>query len=153
MRKGVAKKLLLIFIILFFCLLCLLILLTNTLKKEETAKREILENNVSAESVKQTTVKDIIEKYESKYILSGVDFIEVVLSKNLFNEDGTSNKTFIDSLVKELIPFYTPKDFYLTDKEKSIEIYARYDKTENGDACQIRRQPGSDGLDAGKGGR
>lgn len=128
-KNRIKQKILLIFLILFFCLLFLLISLLTVLQNNES-NSEISTDTEVAE--KEITKKDIIEKYDSKYITEGVDYINVVLSKGLFEEDGTSNKKYIDSLMTDLMPFYTPKDYYIIDEEKEIEIYARYDEEAKG---------------------
>lgn len=123
-KNRIRQKILLIFLILFFCLLFLMMTLLKTVEDNE----DVLTNSTDAEVVeeKELTKKDIIAKYDSKYITEGVDYIEVVLSKGLFNEDGSSNQAFIDALMTDLMPFYTPSDYYIIDEEKEIEVYARY---------------------------
>lgn len=125
-KNRIRQKILLIFLILFFCLLFFMITLLRVIEKNE----EVLDNSTDTEVVedKILTKKDIIEKYNSKYIAEGVDYIEVVLSKGLFNEDGSSNQSFVEDLMNDLIPFYTPSDFYIVDEEKEIEVYARYNE-------------------------
>ena len=124
-KNRIRQKILLIFIILFFCLLFLMFALLKTVENE-VANTDMPSNTVDEE--KKITKKDIIEKYDSKYIREGVDYLEVVLSKGLFEEDGSSNQKYIESLMTDLIPFYTPKDYYIIDEEKEIEVYARYNE-------------------------
>ena len=114
-NKKITSKVLLIFLILLLCLLYFLTTLLNIMKNQNKSLEEStkLENVVT--EAKEPTVKDIIEKYDSKYISKGSDSIKVVLSKGLFEEDGSSNEKFIDSIITDLIPFYTPEDFYLID--------------------------------------
>ncbi len=125
-KNRIRQRILLIFLILFFCLLFFLVSLLKVVEKNE----DIINNTTDTEEVeeKELTPKDIIEKYDSKYITEGVDYVEVVLSKGLFNEDGSSNQSYIEDLMTELIPFYTPSDFYIIDEEKEIEVYARYNE-------------------------
>ena len=125
-KNRIRQKILLIFLMLFFCLLFLII----TLLKIDEKSEDILNNSTDSEVIegKELTPKDIIEKYNSKYIKEGVGFLEVVLAKDLFAEDGTSNKNFIENLMTELSVFYEPKDFYIIDEEKNVEIYARYNE-------------------------
>lgn len=125
-KNRVRQKILLVFLILFFCLLFLMVSLANLLAENATNTGEITQTDHTENSNSTPTKKDIIEKYNSKYISEGVDYITVVLSKDLFNDNGSSNQSFIESLMKELIVFYEPKDFYLIDEEKEIEVYARY---------------------------
>lgn len=129
-KNRIRQKILLIFLILFFCLLFLMITLLKVIEENE----EVLNNPNDTEIIeeKELTKKDIVEKYNSKYITEGVDYIEVVLSKGLFNEDGSSNQSFIEDLMNDLIPFYTPSDFYIVDEEKEIEVYARYNEESEG---------------------
>ena len=131
-KNEVKQKILLVFLILFFCLLFFMVSLANLLTEDTTnvdgtAQTEEIETNNSS-----PTKKDIIKKYNSKYISEGVDYITVVLSKNLFEENGSSNQNFIENLMKELTVFYEPKDFYLLDEEKQIEVYARYNNESEG---------------------
>lgn len=119
-----------IFLILFFCLLFFLVSLLKVVEKNE----DIINNTTDTEEVeeKELTPKDIIEKYDSKYISEGVDYIQVVLAKDLFNENGSSNQSYIEDLMTDLMPFYTPKDYYIVDEEKEIEVYARYNEELDG---------------------
>lgn len=129
-KNRIRRMILLVFLLLFFCLLFLMIFLMNAIEKENEISKITTEPQVSEE--KELKPKDIIEKYNSKYIGEGVDFIQVVLSKGLFNEDGSSNESYIDKLMTDLIPFYEPKDYYIVDEEKEIEVYARYDEESKG---------------------
>lgn len=129
-KDRIRKKILLIFLILFFCLLFLMILLLKTV--ENTQPVAELNNNTVEVEKKEPTKKDIIKKYNSKYITEGVDYIQVVLSKGLFEEDGSSNQSYIEKLMTDLIPFYEPNDYYIIDEEKKIEVYARYNEEESG---------------------
>ncbi len=129
-KNRIRQKILLIFLILFFCLLFLMITLLKTVENTQT-NPELSTNTENVEE-KKITKKDIIEKYESKYITEGVDYIQVVLSKGLFNEDGSSNQSYIEKLMTDLMPFYTPKDYYIVDEEKEIEVYARYNEEKDG---------------------
>lgn len=127
-KNKVKQKILFVFLILFFCLLFFMVVLTNLLTKELENTEKIQQTADVENSNSQPTKKDIIKKYNSKYISEGVDFIKVVLSKDLFNDNGSSNKSFIESLMNDLTIFYETKDFYLLDEEKEIEVYARYNK-------------------------
>lgn len=130
-KNGVASKILLVFLILFFCLLCLSLVILNILKKED--ELEEYNNSVSIEDVenevnnkKIETIEDIIRKYDSEYISSDFENVYVVLSKDLFSENGNSNERFINSLVSDLIVFFKPNNFYIIDEEKDIEIFVEY---------------------------
>ena len=98
-KDRIRKKILLIFLILFFCLLFLMILLLKTV--ENTQPVAELNNNTVEVEKKEPTKKDIIKKYNSKYITEGVDYIQVVLSKGLFEEDGSSNQSYIEKLMTD----------------------------------------------------
>lgn len=130
-KNRVASKILLVFLILFFCLLCLSLVILNILKKED--ELEEYNNSVSIEDVenevnnkKIETIEDIIRKYDSEYISSDFENVYVVLSKDLFSENGNSNERFINSLVSDLIVFFKPNNFYIIDEEKDIEIFVEY---------------------------
>lgn len=129
-KNRIKQKILLIFLILFFCLLFLMISLLKVVEKNEV----VLNTSTDIQEVeeKELTKKDIIEKYDSKYIREGVDYIEVVLARGLFSEDGSSNQSYIDSLMTDLMPFYKPNDYYIIDEEKEIEVYARYNEDLDG---------------------
>lgn len=129
-KNRIRQRILLIFLILFFCLLFFLVSLLKVVEKNE----DIINNTTDTEEVeeKELTPKDIIEKYDSKYISEGVDYIQVVLAKDLFNENGSSNQSYIEDLMTDLMPFYTPKDYYIVDEEKEIEVYARYNEELDG---------------------
>lgn len=125
-KNRIKQKILLVFLILFFCLLFLMIALLKSVEK--TQANVVVSTNTEDVEKKELTKKDIIEKYDSKYISEGVDYIQVVLAKNLFNENGSSNQSYIENLMTDLMPFYTPKDYYIVDDEKEIEVYARYNE-------------------------
>lgn len=129
-KDKIRQRIILIFLILFLCLLFLMMSLLNVVQNDDNVLNTST-NELEVEK-KETTKKDIIEKYNSKYIKEGVNYIEVVLAKGLFEENGASNQSYIENLMTDLMPFYTPNDYYIIDKEKEIEVYARYNEELDG---------------------
>jgi len=131
MKKGrnVLKVVLIFLILFFFSLLCALIYLLNGV--ENTQKIQIKESNVEIEE-EPKTIKDVLEKNEVQYINQIENEIYVVFPKDLYNENGESDKNFFENIVKELAVFFDKKEFYLIDEKKYIDILARY----NSELCE-----------------
>ena len=131
MKGKTLKKIIIISIVILFIILCglLFFFLRYSLKNNEKNNSS---SNVTAsfekDSEKLESIEDVIKKYDSKYIENDNNNIYVEFSKDLYDEDGTSNKDFFDSLTKELIKFYPYTDFYIIDNQKKIKIFAAYDK-------------------------
>lgn len=124
MKKNFASRIVLIFFILFFCLLCLSLLLLTKLNNDKQNEA----NSVTISTEKNPeTIEEVILKYESEYIKEENNTVYVSFCKDLYNENGGSNKNFFDSLVNDLIPFFESQSFYLTDENRNITIYAKYD--------------------------
>lgn len=120
------RKLLFTFIILFFILLfCLLmILLKLTEGKNDTGN-----DNVVIQELPKT-LEDAVDKTESIYIKEDGEnnIIYMILAKDLYNEDGSSNEKFVKDTIKELEPFYDGEDFKIIDENHDITIEAKYDE-------------------------
>lgn len=128
MRENKArKKLFLIILILFLCLLILLLLLQKVTEKEKL-------NDISIDVVdikeEPKTPEEVMEQYDSKYIQIETEdnSIYATLSKDLYNEDGSSNEEFISQIVKDLGKFYEEEDFYIVDRNRQFVIEANYDE-------------------------
>ena len=118
-------KIFLIFLIaLFFCVLCLLIVLQYYLKKQDANSN----NNVSfvTEETSPQTIEDVIKKYESEFIKQDGNTIYVIFAKDLYDENGNSNKDFFYNLANDLTIFFPLENFEVIDEEKKIDLMAEF---------------------------
>lgn len=118
-------KIFLIFLIaLFFCVLCLLIVLQYYLKKQDANSN----NNVSfvTEETSPQTIEDVIKKYESEFIKQDGNTIYVIFAKDLYDENGNSNKDFFYNLANDLTIFFPLENFEVIDEEKKIDLMAKF---------------------------
>ena len=124
-RQSKIKRIVLVFIIIVFCLLFFLLYLFVEYNQNNSINNFI--SFTTSEGETKNTVREVIEKYESQYILEDNNTIYVVFSKDLYDKEGNSNKLFFTNIVNELEPFFENTDFYLTDNAKNIKIYAKFD--------------------------
>ena len=124
-RQSKIKRIVLVFIIIVFCLLFFLLYLFVEYNQNNSINNFI--SFTTSEGETKNTVREVIEKYESQYILEDNNTIYVVFSKDLYDKVGNSNKLFFTNIVNELEPFFENTDFYLTDNAKNIKIYAKFD--------------------------
>lgn len=129
-KRKVTKTILLIFIILLICLLILTIAMLKILKKDENLNNTTNINTNENVKDEKLTIQDIIKKYDSTYISNENEYIYVILAKDLFNENGSSNEKFITNLINDLSTFYKTINFYVIDDQKEIEVFAKYDENE-----------------------
>ena len=118
-------KIFLIFLIaLFFCVLCLLIVLQYYLRKQEANSN----NKVSfvTEETSPQTIEDVIKKYESEFIKQDGNTIYVIFAKDLYDENGNSNKDFFYNLANDLTIFFPLENFEVIDEEKKIDLMAKF---------------------------
>lgn len=118
-------KIFLIFLIaLFFCVLCLLIVLQYYLRKQEANSN----NKVSfvTEETSPQTIEDVIKKYESEFIKQDGNTIYVIFAKDLYDENGNSNKDFFYNLANDLTIFFPLENFEVIDEEKKIDLMAEF---------------------------
>ncbi len=133
-KEKILKKFILFFLILLFCLLCLIIVI---IKKTKLVQNEVFlqENeNIPYISYIQSlpqSVKEVIEKHDSKYIKEDGNNVYAEFAKNLFGENGNSNEKFFIDLVEDLKIFFEKENFYLIDEKKDINIFVKYDDKKN----------------------
>ena len=120
-KQSLIKRIVLISIIIVFCLLCLFLYLFIELNQGGNISNLVSVTTAGGEE--KNSIPEVIEKYESEYILEDNNNIYVKFSKDLYDKDGNSNKKFFTDLVGELEKF-----FYVTDNTKNIKIYAKYDR-------------------------
>ncbi len=128
-KNKMRRKLFFVILILFLFLLFLIVILLNIVKKDRI--NDVL---ISVEEIEDEpqNVDEVMDKYESKHVnIDSDDTIYATLSKDLYNEDGSSNEKFINDIMEELEPFYDEKDFYVVDRNRQIVIKSDYNP-ENG---------------------
>lgn len=128
-----SKKVIIILIFILLCILCsILTLMTILIKKENYASNNINVNtNVVISDKKVKTVEDVIKKYDSEYVSQDRDKIYIIFSKDLYDENGSSNEKFFRDFAEDLTEFFPKTSFYMIDNEKNITIYAKYSPEEN----------------------
>ena len=120
----------LVFIVLLFLLLFFCFTLLNILENDETVGTEVTNTSVSTATDdlnEPATVEDIIKLYNSKYIDKSGITIYLEFAKDLYEENGSSNESFFDNLIKDIIPFFEGVSFYLIDNSKDIYIFVKYE--------------------------
>lgn len=128
-RRTLFGLVLIFLIFFFFSLICIFMYLQKELesgkKLEEIAiapeKNEVID-------MKPLTKEDILNKYQTQYISRNLNEIFVSFGKDLYSENGDSNKIYFESMINDLIPFFKPNAFYLIDEEKRINIQIEFDE-------------------------
>lgn len=131
-KKKSNAKITLIFVLIFLILLLFCLYLKIEINKIE-------ENNISVNviagnnNIVPKTIKEVIEKNDSKYVKNENSVHYVEFSKDLFDEKGSSNKEFFDNIVNEILELeeYQNRTFYLVDQEKNIRISIKFDEDTN----------------------
>ena len=136
MKKNEIKLvIILIFIILLFMLFFIFYTLIETLDAEENNKIYIEnsedETDAVVEGSEDDKIKKIIEKYGSKYIKKEHPTIYVEFAKDLYENNGDSNRNYFENIIKELVPFFSKESFYIIDNNKEIFIFLKYDEETN----------------------
>lgn len=129
MKKSTNKKIILFIIILLILLIgiiCLLCFFQNKINKKENNVDQ--ENVIQPVETKKITVKDIIEKYGSKYIKIEKYDIYIDSKKDLYDENGNSNQEYFEKLVEELcnVEELNKRSFALIDENKNMRIQVKY---------------------------
>ena len=96
MKKNKIKN---IIICLFMFLMVLIIVVAFVLKREETLYPEISLPEVIKEP---TTIEEVLEKYDSQYISKEKYRVYVKFGKDLYDDEGNSNKEYFYSIAEEL---------------------------------------------------
>lgn len=126
MKKTKNKsKIILFFLILLFCLMGIMIFLLFKIDYYQKSQNEQIAVDITTVQEPQT-VKEVIEKYDSEYIKQEKKNIYVIFSKDLYNDDGSTNKKYFENIVNDLEPFFEEYSFKIIDEKNKIEIYARY---------------------------
>jgi len=124
-KKAVSKIVLISLILLFFCLLCLIIFMQKIIRAEEKNQNS---NNIVIQTTIPQTVADVIKKHNSEFLKQDGTKIYAKLDKDLYDENGKSNKKFLYALIEDLTSFFENLSFYVIDEEKNIEIHAVYNQ-------------------------
>ena len=129
MKKSTNKKIILFIIILLILLIgiiCLLCFFQNKINKKENNVDQ--ENVIELTETKKITVKDIIEKYGSKYIKTEKYDIYIDSKNDLYDENGNSNQEYFEKLVEELcnVEELNKRSFALIDENKNMRIQVKY---------------------------
>ncbi len=110
-RRILKIILILLFILLIMISTLLVIIISNS------------NNKVTASIVtNQETIKEVIEKHDVTFIMEESNCIYVIFGKDLFDENGSSNENYFNSIIDDLKDFYETEDFYMIDEEKDITI-------------------------------
>lgn len=120
MKKNKNLILTLIFV-LFVILLIIIGILQISNKPNE---------DVNIITIKEDTIKDIIENSGSKYIeefRDGIIQAYVVFKNNLYDREGNSNRSFFESIIDKIVNL-EKADFELIDEAKNIAISVTYNK-------------------------
>ena len=86
----------------------------NIIAEETAPKRDVDEEEKSS-------YLWILEKYNVKYIRTFYNKIYVEFPKNLYEKDGSSNKSYFYGIIREMADYFD-QYFYLIDEKNNIEI-------------------------------
>lgn len=116
-KRKVLRIILILLFILLIMISALLVIIINQSNNQVTAS--IVTN--------PETLKDIIEKHNATYVKEESNYIHVIFGKDLFDENGSSNENYFNSIINDLKDFYESEDFYMLDEEKNITISVTFD--------------------------
>lgn len=122
-----------IIIVSFIILFILASILFGILKKEKNTQKQKkllenkqdLENSVYDNSATYSNMKSLLEDYGCvfvKEVKSPTEAIYLYFGKNLYNDDGTNNKDYFESLINACSKKLSVTRFYLYDSKKDIQI-------------------------------
>lgn len=129
MKKDLRSAFVLIFLILLFLLLFFFYTMIQTIEKggnEVSIKTQEENKTENSPETEQNPIKNILEKYGSKYIKTEGPSIYVEFAKDLYNKNGESNKNYFVKIIDEIVPHFKEQSFYLIDNPQEIYIHVRY---------------------------
>lgn len=129
MKKDLRSAFVLIFLILLFLLLFFFYTMIQTIEKggnEVSIKTQEENKTENSPETEQNPIKNILEKYGSKYIKTEGPSIYVEFAKDLYNKNGESNKNYFVKIIDEIVPYFKEQSFYLIDNPQEIYIHVRY---------------------------
>lgn len=129
MKKDLRSAFVLIFLILLFLLLFFFYTMIQTIEKggnEVSIKTQEEKEAENSPETEQNPIKNILEKYGSKYIKTEGPSIYVEFAKDLYNKNGESNKNYFVKIIDEIVPHFKEQSFYLIDNLQEIYIHVRY---------------------------
>ena len=117
------------FIILFILASILLVIIRKEENKQKLENQQVnkqdLENSVYDNSATYSNMKTLLEDYGCvfiKEVKSPTEAIYLYFGKNLYNEDGTNNREYFESLINACSKKLSVTRFYLYDSNKDIQI-------------------------------
>lgn len=129
MKKDLRSAFVLIFLILLFLLLFFFYTMIQTIEKggnEVSIKTQEENKTENSPETEQNPIKNILEKYGSKYIKTEGPSIYVEFAKDLYNKNGESNKNYFVKIIDEIVPYFKEQSFYIIDNPQEIYIHVRY---------------------------
>ena len=129
-KKRAVFGIVLIFLIFFFFYLILLLLYLQQGLKEGKTLDEIISYEETKSEFEEipVTIESVLESYQTKIINKINTEIYVTFSKDLYSENGNSNRLYFENIVEDLKQFFEVHNFYLIDEEKKITISAKYNE-------------------------
>ena len=112
MNKKQKSKILSFAIAITFFLFVILVLFYHVLIDKSETKVESDEKIGNSVENTVLTPKTVLEKYDSILISRNRDLLEVEFSKELFEEDGTSNENFFENLIDDMCGVLPKQSFY-----------------------------------------
>jgi hypothetical protein len=139
-EKVIRRIIIICFVILFILAVVVLVILQNSENEIEEAKiaissnKQDIENNIYDDTKTYDTIENLLESYGCKLIKevkSPTEMIYLKFARDLYELDGTSNKTYFESLINACAKKLVKEKFYLYDESKSIQILVKCDLEEN----------------------
>lgn len=126
MNKKQKSKILSFAIAITFFLFVILVLFYHVLIDKSETKVESDEKIGNSVENTVLTPKTVLEKYDSILISRNRDLLEVEFSKELFEEDGTSNENFFENLIDDMCGVLPKQSFILNDEKNNIKIEVQF---------------------------
>ena len=133
MSKKYKRRITILFIFLFVLLVLFYLLLQN--KIDTVEGNQPLENSI-IDSIKQNnpkTIEEVLNKYASKHLKTDKTDIYAEFGKDLYDQNGISNKAYFEKMISELTTLkeLNRNSFNLIDEKKSIYIQVLYNASKN----------------------
>lgn len=146
-QKFVRKLIVICFCVLFILLISMIIILhkeqeniDNSNEMLATPAKQDIENDVYDNNQYYTSVQQVLESYGCTYIREETQSsvsIYLEFGKNLFEPNGSNNRTYYESLINAVAKRLVKETFYLYDNEKGIKIYVTCDFKNNSISYKI----------------
>lgn len=115
------KQTAIIFALIILLTILIIILYSMLMIEEKNNQTNDVKVGIVKESKEPTSIKEVLEKYNSKVISDSEEKIYVEFEKDLYDEKGKSNEDYFNKIIKESEKF-VKNTVKIIDEEKKIVI-------------------------------